>query len=76
MAASSDDVHVAYGWNGLFIYDTSSGSIAQAGVSSATRWSIAFSPTGDQVFAAGLSTGVTVDGQTLSDDTVTLHWAT
>ncbi len=62
LAASSDDVHVAYAWRTLSIYDRSSGAIVQAGTPYSTGWStVAFSPTGDQLFVAGHPGGATVD---------------
>jgi hypothetical protein len=82
LAASSDDVHVAYAGRALSIYDTSSGAIVQANASTpdATGWStVAFSPTGDQVFVAGYSGGATVDltGNLLaSTSLLSLHPAT
>ncbi len=63
MAASSDDRHLAYGWNSGFIYDVAAGGSTAIGQApnNSVWWALAFSPGGDQLFAAAPGMSVIVD---------------
>lgn len=64
VAASSDDIHVASSWTGVWIFDASQGTIVQPTLPSGFPWDLlAFSPGGDQLFAgsSGAASGVILD---------------